>query len=381
MALFESIRDVAFPLGVVVNRHHEYVKVEGGPISPGAIVLSTATGEIYRVEWVDVSSNRAHCRRIVRAIDPMLAHCVETTEDVGQHNLHLSDAYRKYEYHWLRRMDVASRMRASPETPGSHLAPQVVQDNAVDSRVLAFGSLPAHALSGDAFAMDRHQSSPVMQKRLQRHGARNSFASGSESDSDDERLQRELQRLSEAGEADAAVIRDFESLFGTLEATKSKLKDLAPRIVVSKNVCFLTDYCCDIKAGVLRPTTTFKFLLWMDLAFVVALRDLFEYYDLAAKQEVDTWVSFRNSIASDYLHPGRTGTLPHRQPRLGALDIISSCFGHEETGAGTMAESLLADDEPASPQPSVPQRCSCCGETTTAYQARLGLDETVVVQM
>jgi hypothetical protein len=135
-----------------------------------------------------------------------------------------------------------------------------------------------------------HRISPVLQRRLQRHGGQTPFSDESDEEEDDFGGEDASSRPEPhhhhhalaLSDSDRGLVKDFEALFphhkGEGFRLASDVHRLAPRVAVSRQVSFLTDVCFDIKLTLLKPTTTFRFLLWIDMGFVVSLGRLLEAY-------------------------------------------------------------------------------------------------------
>lgn len=331
---------------------------------PGALATSSATGELFRVEWVDVKSNVAHCRWVVRAVDPYLEHFVRCSENSFSQRLHLGDHFMKYRHHWLRRMAVGARSSGNP--PAALVLPAAPHEPSdVDDSMIQYGDVPL--LSAHDYPRHRHHASPMQQRRRLRHGAAFGDSSSSSGDEEDD----DPNRVPEMHGDDAAVIKDFESLFPSHRDRDLLGKDVlskSPSVTVSRQVSFLTDVCVAVKLSNLKPTTTFRFLLWIDVGFVVSLKRLQQQYNGGAQRDVD--------CALPLSEVDVTGTsaafaaLPVFHNRTQELymhaDPVESCFSHESSTMSTLSvdpSSCLLMEH------STGQRACCvCGESTEAAQ-------------
>lgn len=377
---------IPFPLGVVRNRQGEYVKIDGGALYPGSVATSTATGELYKVEWMDWAHNTAHCRWIVRACDPFLSHFVQTSENSFLQRLSLSEHFQKYYFHWMERMDVANRQVervVGEETTTNGGAKRTVRAAGIDDSMLLYGVLPDDVDENEAFSSQLHQLSPVVQKRLQRHGGQTPFgvshsdeedSSSDDSDGSSDELSPRASKNHEGEgmdgltDVEVATIKDFEALFplkvkrkkATTDAERASLvgeciRREMPKVVVSKNVCFLTDVCVSIRLNLLKPTTTFRFLLWIDLAFVIALRNLLRVYPtitdannkergeggpppelLEPQLPIDDVTPAARPLYSDLFRFCRSGALKVQSTGNGKREFVESCFSHERSTAGVL---------------------------------------------
>ncbi|CUG81262.1 Hypothetical protein, putative [Bodo saltans] len=365
----------SFPLGVVRNRLQENVKLDGGAVHVGMLVTSSETGEMYKVEAIDPSTNTAHCRWVLRAPDPLLSHFVDCTENSLVHKLHLGEHYTKYEFHWLRRLQVAKHLAALQHQPidegGTTSRSQTARgvkgtppmdttpfEEHLDDTMMCYGCVPIDSL--DPFSKHRHHASPMMQRRIQRNGG---FCDDDESDDEDSAHGEESPSALYAASiallspGDVAILKDFEALFpsgnkkGRHEhiMLQQQVREQLPSLVTSRQVSFLTDMCAEIKLSHLRPTTTFRFLMWIDLGFVLALRLMMEQYQLLAPNAVqgggipDVDVTFRQphgDVMDLFLRstnqPKKAplGNIPFRVFAEGAGKSapVEGCGGHEHEG-------------------------------------------------
>ena len=385
------VQDIAFPLGMVTNRQGEYVKIDGGMLVPGTLVLSTITGELYKLEWNDVGRGVAHCRRVIRATDPLLRHFVTVSEDTLQHAVTLSQHFIKYQHHWMTMMRlsrVIDNRRRAGESPAIRPAlPAVNKGAALDDSVLAFGE----AFGTDPasmFAAHKHYDSPTQRKKIQRHGMDATFARDDDDD-DDRGAGRSVdspfgsgtqlsgtsrsfapaaQHLNKSSTTFGAKVddddlypfmdenevdraKDFEALFGWKASAdrifNSILRD-CPRACVSSKVCFVTDICVDIASSALRPTTTFRFLMWLNLPVVLDLQSLlvrFQCRTDKGSREAETLLQKLDSSLDEFSQvcsrdlfqdqkkqQQQPPQVPETQLPTSSKPIVfcESCFGHEQ---------------------------------------------------
>jgi hypothetical protein len=137
-------------------------------------------------------------------------------------------------------------------------------------------------------------------------------------------------------EEDRAAVKDFELLFAATKAEGLPLPEAvrrhAPVVTVSRQVSFLTDVCVPVKLGHLKPTTTFRFLLWMDLGFVACLKQLLIHYGILSTEDVFHLPIPRDDLACDpgvgswapALHDMTTERYLHTDP-------VEGCLGHESS--------------------------------------------------
>jgi hypothetical protein len=338
----------SFPLGVVRNRLHENVKLDGGAVSVGMLVTSSETGEMYKVEALDPSTNTAHCRWVLRAPDPLLSHFVDCTENSLVHKMHLGEHYIKYEYHWLRRLQAAKHLaiiqrkdidegRATQTARGANDTPPMDTtpfEEHLDDTMVCYGRVPMDSL--DPFSKHRHHASPMLQRRIQRNGGFCDDESDNDSDHGESLYANSIAQL---GPADTAIVKDFEALFpsgnkkGQHEQTllQGQVRDQLPTMVTSRQVSFLTDMCVEVTLSHLKPTTTFRFLMWIDLGFVLALRLMMEQYHLLPPNAVQGRI------------PDVDAT--QRQPRGDVLDLFlrSTNQPNSSTALGNIPFRVFAE--------------------------------------
>lgn len=437
-----SASHIPFPLGVVSSRLNERIKIDGGPIRAGSLVTSARTGELYRVEWVDPIKHIAHCRWVVRAIDPMLADMVECSENSFRQRLHLGTHFQKYRLHWLRRMNVVAKQHLTGAgggggeqgaTTGSATAennathgdpPSIVVDPAdaaegeryegtnpkqrgdvacrvagltltpsdLDDSMLQFGNLPEAVDMYTALSRYHHHASPSRQRRQ--------LVDSDNSDDDDMGDHSTSSAVDrDEGSDDAVVlseedklaIKDFEALFTYDRAAGLTLSEAvrkhAPTITVSRQVSFLTDVCVNARLGHLKPTTTFRFLLWMDLGFVMSLKSLLHSYSAARSSIASTNAPNHSAATSlpipredlittavDICGGGNCVSLDGNEQvvrlrnatmdRYLHTDPVESCLGHESAEASIFIDAGRVD----STKDASESKCCTCGAITTAAQ-------------
>lgn len=375
----------SFPLGVVHNRLTEKVKIDGGPVRPGMLVTSARTGELFMVEVVDVANNSAHCRWVVRAPDPLLRPFVRCTENSLLHGIHLGDHFVKYEYHWLRRLEVARRVASiqrccdadapacadgpqRPQTPRSFALDTTPFEEHLDDTMMCFGHLPAETVPLEALTKHRHHASPMLQRRMQRNGG---FCDDEDDDEDEGASHGEHEEphtavLTQLTPAEAAAVKDFEALFPSGGkrhercALADQIKDVLPSVVTSRQVSFVTDMCVEVKLSILKPTTTFRFLMWMDLGFVLSLQLLMEQYNIscpAATVEALSPSDFTSRqphgdamtlFMQGHSKRGELGAVPFCMFDAGAgrAAPVEGCYAHEHGSGGIESSDGGSDVTP-----------------------------------
>lgn len=60
---------LTLPLGVIFNKLGERVQLDGGAPEVDEVIC-TPSGDLWKIEWIDSTGLSAHCRRVIRSLDP-----------------------------------------------------------------------------------------------------------------------------------------------------------------------------------------------------------------------------------------------------------------------------------------------------------------------
>ena len=134
---------VSLPMGLVTSRLGERLQLDGGSLRVGDVAVSTITSELYVIEGFKkvakgtkegcflseeafLQSNPyhatspfvmvAHCRRVLRATDNVLDHCVQVTTDTTQHGVEYPNCshFLRYGNIWDRAIAFAGEQADDP---------------------------------------------------------------------------------------------------------------------------------------------------------------------------------------------------------------------------------------------------------------------------
>jgi hypothetical protein len=64
-----KVAKLTLPLGVIFNKLGERVQLDGGAPELDEVIC-TPSGDLWKIEWIDSTGLVAHCRRVIRSIDP-----------------------------------------------------------------------------------------------------------------------------------------------------------------------------------------------------------------------------------------------------------------------------------------------------------------------